>query len=133
MESSSSRFPTLTTTRCRRVSARFGRTWKQSADYVFWLTVMKRDIFCSSSPSLLNHIQRPTQVLRVQDYRVLDWQPEEQRQLRHRHFRTHQFPGVRSMAADREPVLFNNDVALSVAAPSIEDQFFYRNAQGDEV
>src|SRR4051794_1995262 len=83
--------------------------------------------------TLLYHIQRPTQVLRVQEYRVLDWQPEEQRQLRHRHFRTHQLPGIRSMAADREPVLFNNDVALSVAAPSVEDPFFYRNAQGDEV
>ncbi len=83
--------------------------------------------------TLLYHIQRPTQVLRVQEYRILDWQPEDQRQLRHRHFRTHQLPGIRSMAADREPVLFNNDVALSVAAPSVEDPFFYRNAQGDEV
>jgi homogentisate 1,2-dioxygenase len=34
---------------------------------------------------------------------------------------------------DRVPVLFNPDVTLSVAVPRKEDDFFYRNAQADEV
>ncbi|MBC7927797.1 MAG: homogentisate 1,2-dioxygenase [Bryobacteraceae bacterium] len=87
----------------------------------------------SGPSSLLYHIQRPTQVLRVQDYRQLDWHSEDHRQLRHRHFRTHRLTIGQSIVADRIPLLFNNDVALSLACPSAEDPFFYRNAQGDEV
>jgi homogentisate 1,2-dioxygenase len=83
--------------------------------------------------SLLYHIERPTQVLRVQDFRELTWQPEEHRQLRHRHFRTHSMRTGHSAVLDRQPVVFNNDVALSVVIPSEEDRFYYRNAQGDEV
>ena len=83
--------------------------------------------------SLLYHIQRPTQVLRSQEYRPLNWQAEEHRQLRHRHFRTRRLPQGASAITDRIPILFNTDVALSVVTPKQEDTFFYRNAQGDEV
>ena len=83
--------------------------------------------------SLLYHIQRPTQVLRVQDYKAVDWTPELYRSLRHRHFRTHELTAGQSAVSDRVPVLFNTDVALSMAFPSGDDPFFYRNAQGDEV
>ena len=38
-----------------------------------------------------------------------------------------------SLTADRIPLLFNNDVALAFAQPTKEDDFFYRNAQGDEI
>ena len=34
---------------------------------------------------------------------------------------------------DRVPIVFNHDVALSIASPKQEDRFFYRNAQGDEI
>lgn len=83
--------------------------------------------------SLLYHIQRPTQVARVQDFRDLKWEPEEHRQLRHRHFRTHGIRTGGSPTLDRVPLLYNNDVALSLAAPAQEDRFYYRNAQGDEI
>src|SRR5829696_5615107 len=83
--------------------------------------------------SLLYHIERPTQVLRVQDFRTLTWEPEEHRQLRHRHFQTHAISSGPSPVLDRQPVVYNNDVALSVVAPTQEDRFYYRNAQGDEV
>ena len=83
--------------------------------------------------SLLYHIERPTQVLRVQEFKTLDWKSEEHRHLRHRHFRGHSLPTEGSATIDRVPVLFNNDVALLVAAPTHDDSFFYRNAQGDEI
>jgi homogentisate 1,2-dioxygenase len=83
--------------------------------------------------SLLYHIERPTQVLRVQEFRALQWEPEEHRHLRHRHFRTKRLPQGGSAITDRIPVVFNTDVALSVAAPTQQDEFYYRNAQGDEV
>jgi homogentisate 1,2-dioxygenase len=83
--------------------------------------------------SLLYHIERPTQVLRVQEYRTLKWEPEEQRHLRHRHFRTRRLSQGGSAITDRIPIVFNPDVALSIVAPNQADEFYYRNAQGDEV
>jgi homogentisate 1,2-dioxygenase len=83
--------------------------------------------------SLLYHIERPTQVLRAQDFQTLRWESEEIRPLRHRHFRTHNLKSGPSPTVDRIPVLYNNDVALSLATPTHEDRFYYRNAQADEV
>ena len=83
--------------------------------------------------SLLYHLQRPTQVLRIQEFRALKWEPEEQRTLRHRHFRGHSLVTGGSPTIDRVPVLYNNDVALSLVAPKLDDPFFYRNAQADEL
>ncbi|MDZ4803098.1 MAG: homogentisate 1,2-dioxygenase [Bryobacteraceae bacterium] len=83
--------------------------------------------------SLLYHIQRPTQVLRVHTLAELEWSSELNRQLRHRHFRTHRLQPGKSITGGRVPLLFNNDVALSLACASEDDPYFYRNAQGDEV
>jgi homogentisate 1,2-dioxygenase len=83
--------------------------------------------------SLLYHIRRPTQVMRVHEFRPLLWETEPAPRLRHRHFRTRSVATGPSPTADRVPVLFNNDVALSVVCPQQEDPYFYRNAQGDEV
>jgi homogentisate 1,2-dioxygenase len=83
--------------------------------------------------SLLYHIERPTQVLRVQEFQVLRWESEEIRHLRHRHFRSHTLTTGPSPTVDRVPILYNHDVALSLAMPTQEDHFFFRNAQADEV
>ena len=37
-----------------------------------------------------------------------------------------------SAVLDRVPLLFNNDVGALLAQPQAEDEFFYRNGQGDE-
>lgn len=83
--------------------------------------------------SLLYHLHRPTQVLRVEHYCDLPWQAEPDRPLRHRHFWTTRLKGGDSAVVDRVPLLFNHDVAMSAAEPVRGDDFFYRNAQGDEV
>jgi homogentisate 1,2-dioxygenase len=83
--------------------------------------------------SLLYHIERPTQVLRAQEFRGFKWEGEELRQLRHRHFRSHAITTGPSAVLDRVPIVFNHDVALSIVSPKQEDRFFYRNAQGDEI
>lgn len=83
--------------------------------------------------SLLYHVHRPTQVLRVQEFGILDWECEPTRAPRHRHFRTRGISTGASPSVDRVPVLFNHDVALSVVCPTAADTFFYRNAQGDEI
>lgn len=38
-----------------------------------------------------------------------------------------------SPVLDRTPLLFNDDVGVSLSRPSADDDFFYRNGQGDEI
>jgi homogentisate 1,2-dioxygenase len=83
--------------------------------------------------SLLYHLHQPTPVRAVRRLRDLVWEGDPERQFRHRHFRTHQLGAGGSLTVDRVPILFNSDVAMLFVQPDREDDFFYRNAQGDEV
>ncbi|HXE79453.1 MAG TPA: homogentisate 1,2-dioxygenase [Vicinamibacterales bacterium] len=83
--------------------------------------------------SLLYHLHQPTHVKEVRTLRDLNWQADPEREFRHRHFRTHHLSVGGSLTMDRVPLLYNNDVALLFAQPDREDDFFYRNAQGDEI
>jgi homogentisate 1,2-dioxygenase len=83
--------------------------------------------------SLLYHAHQPTHVRQTRLMRDLQWESDPERQFRHRHFRSHQLAGGGSLVLDRVPVLFNPDVALLFAQPARGDDFFYRNAQGDEI
>ena len=58
---------------------------------------------------------------------------EPERVVRHRHFRTAGLRTGPSAVLDRVPLLWNADVAISMARPQKEDAFLYRNGQGDEV
>lgn len=83
--------------------------------------------------SLLYHLQQPTHVQRVRSLKSLVWEPEAAHAFSHRHFRTAKLPSSTSLTADRVPLLFNQDVALTFVQPETEDDYFYRNAQGDEI
>jgi len=83
--------------------------------------------------SLVYHVHQPTHVKSVRCVRDLNWEADPDRQFRHRHFRTHQLASGGSITLDRVPLLFNNDAAMLFAQPDREDDFFYRNAQGDEI
>ena len=83
--------------------------------------------------SLLYHLHQPTQVKSVRLLKDLEWKPEPEPLLRHRHFRTGQLEAGPSIVLDRVPLLFNAEVALSIAQPQRRDPFFYRNGQGDEL
>ena len=84
--------------------------------------------------SLLYSIHRPTQVLRTRFLRDVEWEADPDRTLRMRHLRTHALPSAGpSPFLDRTPLLFNNDVAMSLARPTASDEAFYRNAMGDEI
>jgi len=83
--------------------------------------------------SLLYHLRLPTAVKSVRQVASLEWVAEPERVVRHRHFRTAGLATGPSAVRDRVPLLFNEDVALSLARPRKEDVVFYRNAQGDEV
>jgi homogentisate 1,2-dioxygenase len=87
----------------------------------------------SGPSSLLYHLRLPTAVKAVRSLRGLGWVAEPERVARHRHFRTSGLNSGPSPVLDRVPLLFNADVAISMARPRKEDAFFYRNGQGDEV
>ena len=83
--------------------------------------------------ALVYHVHQPTQVLAVEPVKELAWVADWEATFRNRHFRTSMLPATRSVTADRVPLLFNADVALSFVQPLEDDEYFYRNAQGDEV
>ncbi|HOX25845.1 MAG TPA: homogentisate 1,2-dioxygenase [Candidatus Krumholzibacteria bacterium] len=84
--------------------------------------------------SLLYTLRRPTAVVRTEKVRPRRWDADSDSTLRMRHLRTHRLetPGP-SAVTDRIPLLFNHDLALSLARPRADDRFFYRNSQGDEI
>ncbi len=84
--------------------------------------------------SLLYSIRPPTRVLASKHLVDLSWDSDPDPTLRMRHFRAHRLtPPSGSAIFGRVPVLFNGDVAISMAFPSAPDDAFYRNAMGDEI
>ena len=87
----------------------------------------------SGPSSLLYHRRRPTSVLSSRLLKTTHWQADPDETLRMRHLRLQELPASASPTLDRTPVLFNHDVALDIVRPTKTDDFFYRNAQGDEL
>jgi homogentisate 1,2-dioxygenase len=87
----------------------------------------------SGPASLLYHRRAPTSIVSSRLLQRLEWPPEADGMLRMRHFETHRLPQEKSTTTNRTPLLFNSDVALCFAQPTASDEFFYRNAQGDEL
>jgi len=83
--------------------------------------------------SLLYHIHQPTQIKGLRYLMDLKWEADPAPTAQLRHFRTAGLPPTRSAILDRIPLLFNNDVGALYAQPQAEDDFFYRNGQGDEL
>jgi homogentisate 1,2-dioxygenase len=87
----------------------------------------------AGASSLLYHLRLPTAVKAVRPFRELHWDAEEQGALRHRHLRSGRLETGPSPVLDRVPLLWNDDVALSLVRPSASEDVLYRNAQGDEL
>src|SRR5580704_2145996 len=87
----------------------------------------------SGPESLLYHRRAPTSILSSRLLQRLEWPLEAEGMLRMRHFETHRLPPEKSTTINRVPLLFNSDVAMCFVQPTASDEFFYRNAQGDEL
>jgi len=84
--------------------------------------------------SLLYTRRRPTSVVDSHCLQALAWEVDPDPTLRMRHLRTHRLelaPG--NSVTGRHPLLFNADLAMSLARPGGDEEPLYRNAQGDEV
>ncbi len=88
----------------------------------------------SSNYTLLYHIHPPTAILEAGD--PVDLRPvaADRNLLKHRSFDGFSVSAENDYLQSRKPFLFNDDVILSLAAPteSMKD-YFYKNADADEV
>lgn len=88
----------------------------------------------SGIKSLIYTLRPPTQLKQVERIKAIEWKVDPNPSLHLRHFRTHQLPPPgKSPVLDRTPLLFNSDVGVSISRPAEDDDFFYRNGQGDEI
>jgi homogentisate 1,2-dioxygenase len=88
----------------------------------------------SNDYSLLYHVHPPTQIVKTGTPVAVQPQIAEEKMLRHRSFEGFNIKPAADYLASRVPVLVNNDVHLSLAAPqqSLTD-YFYKNADADEL
>ena len=87
----------------------------------------------SGPASLLYHLRPPTSIVMTRLLKRLQWQEEEHPMLRMRHFRLTDVPPSSGSTLARTPILYNRDVALSLVRPADPDDYFFRNAEGDEL
>lgn len=89
----------------------------------------------SNNYSLLYHIHPPTEILRSEE--PVDVRPKAATDniLKHRSFKGFDVAPEKNYLDSRKVLLFNNDCAISVAAPqeSMAGQVFFKNADADEV
>ncbi|MBS1780162.1 MAG: homogentisate 1,2-dioxygenase [Bacteroidetes bacterium] len=88
----------------------------------------------SSNYSLLYHIHPPTQIIKAEEPIDVSPKPAHDNILKHRSFQGFNIKPEADYLKSRKIVLFNNDVQITLAAPSkgLTDSFF-KNADADEV
>jgi homogentisate 1,2-dioxygenase len=87
----------------------------------------------SGPSSLLYHLRPPTASGGFEKVRELRLEAAPDRTLAPRHFRAAALASGPSATLDRVPLLFNDEVALSMVRPQKTDAFFYRNGLADEL
>src|SRR5438270_7732447 len=87
----------------------------------------------TGTSSLLYHIHPPTTVKSVRRLKETKLEEDADQTLHHRHFLTSRARKGGSAILDRIPILFNQDISMHYVEPDKTDDFFYRNAQADEL
>ncbi|MGH2487829.1 MAG: homogentisate 1,2-dioxygenase, partial [Ktedonobacterales bacterium] len=83
--------------------------------------------------SLLYHQHPPTRVSGIERFGAVEREEWPQDVHRHHHLRTQRLEPGGDAISGRRLLMFNSDCAISVAEPTAEMDYFYRNAMGDEV
>ncbi|HWG37076.1 MAG TPA: homogentisate 1,2-dioxygenase [Terriglobales bacterium] len=83
--------------------------------------------------TLLYHVHAPTRVRAIRHLRDVALIADPEPTFRHRHFKTAKLAAAASPTLDRQPLLFNHEVAMSFVRATRPDEFFYRNGQADEL
>ena len=84
--------------------------------------------------SLLYHLQRPTQVKEIKKSYSVAPEAAIEKNLKSYLFKGFDTPKVNDHLQSRIPILFNNDLNILLSAPNnLEENYFYKNTDGDEV
>ena len=87
----------------------------------------------SGLESILYHLQSPCRVIECGAFEPIvreEWVPEAHA---HRHLKTWDVAPGGDAVTGRQLLMWNNDVEISVARPTDEMDYFFRNGEGDEV
>ena len=87
----------------------------------------------SGIQSLIYHINPPTQVKKAEKICDIHYEYEKKDALRHRHFRTWNTKAGGDFLEARRIFMANDDVAIGIARPNRQMNYFYRNGEGDEL
>lgn len=86
----------------------------------------------SGLSTILYHERMPTMIRSARVLKELRLEEDPDPTLRQRHLRCGRIQAGGSVVLDRVPVLFNDEITLSISTPDTNDGFFYRNATADE-
>src|SRR5579862_6522378 len=87
----------------------------------------------SGIASILYHAHPPTQVADVRFLYELRNETAPFEPLRHRHLKTHGIAPCGDPITGRVPLLVNQDVSLGLCCPSEPMEYYYKNADGDDL
>ena len=88
----------------------------------------------SSNYSLLYHVHPPTQIIKAEEPTDVSPKASTDNILKHRSFQGFSVKPEADYLKSRKIVLFNNDVQISLAAPTKSlTEYFFKNADADEV
>ncbi len=87
----------------------------------------------SGIQSILYHHHPPTQVREAKTYARREIEYADLDVLKHRHFLTFDLPAGGDPILGRRYLLGNHDLVMGVCVPTEEMNYFYRNADGDEL
>lgn len=79
------------------------------------------------------HIHPPTRISNYGKFKEIKISPLENYTHRHRHWETYKLPVKGNWVEDRKILAYNNDVVMSISKPDKNTEFFYRNANADEM
>jgi len=87
----------------------------------------------SGIQSILYHHHAPTELIKAQLLSECEPEYEVPGALRHRHFLTNNYKEAGDAVTGRQYMLGNEDLLIGVASPSDPMNYYFRNANGDEL
>jgi len=87
----------------------------------------------SGIQSILYHYYPPTRVKEFHTCYERTIEPIDEPVLQHRHFRTAEMPPAGDAVTGRVELMFNENVIFSVSRPIEQMDYFYKNADGDDL
>jgi homogentisate 1,2-dioxygenase len=87
----------------------------------------------SGDYSILYYTHPPTRVKKVEPFMQVQYEEWNEGVQRHHHLKTKKLKRGGDAVLGRQVLMFNADVVLAIAQPTVRMDYFYRNGGGDEV